>query len=464
MSLASHFLRDLTFSRLCSALSVREHTSGPEYRGNSRLKQMLKDETIMRLAPLLKDFRIYGFSRDAKLQGRWMKLCIKGLSTMTSLQSVGLWDIFLHTEIVDALASLPILQSLKVINCRTGHYSEQNFAFPMFKSLVALPLEASFRELRKVTVLHSDFALVKSRISPDSLQEIAYGTYESWSLLPYPAPALSQLRRLSVSVVDLKAFFRDLSSVHGLTELVIRQVWLPDRHSLRNLPKPGNRSQPILSKLSSLACPVFLLRYFAGCPLETLDLTLAYNGYGTQFPSIANDVDLPIPIFPSLHALVIPHPLFLELALPLGENFPQLRALDLQFRAHRNFLPTLQETVVHLCIISPLPHLETLLMRHLAGMNQLNLVEQRNLLDNPIKNAFPSLTKGSFFEAVDWYWSHEEKNWTPFIPVDERQYAARREYEWVDYKGYLESIVRPSPVTVREQKALMVSVMSHSEN
>ena len=76
-------------------------------------------------------------------------------------------------------------------------------------------------------------------------------------------------------------------------------------------------------------------------------------------------------------------------------------------------------------------------------MYELNLVVQRNLLDSPIKNAFPSLTKASFFQGVDWYWSYEEKDWVPFVPVNERQYVAGKEYEWVDYKGYLESVVRP---------------------
>jgi hypothetical protein len=95
-------------------------------------------------------------------------------------------------------------------------------------------------------------------------------------------------------------------------------------------------------------------------------------------------------------------------------------------------------------------------MRHLPGINEFNLVEQRNWLANPIKNAFPSLTKVSFFQTVDWNWSDEQKDWTPFIPVDERQYVAEKEDKGVDYKGYLERVVRH--ITVQGEKPPMVRV------
>jgi hypothetical protein len=463
-SLACHFFRDLTLPQVCSALSAKECRPGPKDCGNSRLKQMLEDETTQKLASLVKDFRVYG-SNDVKLHRKWMNLYIKGLSVMTSLQSVALYNICLHTELVDALTSLPSLQSLTLINCRTKRDSVQDVASPpsinVAETPVLVPLESSFRELKKVTVMHSDFALMKLRISPDNLQDIKYGYSGDWhpnsSILPYPASDLTQLQHLTVSVprgVDLGVFFRDLSSMHRLTELVIQTAWLPDIHSL---PQPGNRSQPILPELGSLACSVLFLQYFVGCPLRTLDLAPAYDATRTQFPPGANR--LPIPPFPSLHALVILHHYLIKLALPLGEKFPQLHVLDLMFVADSNFFSTLEpphECLVRLCDLSPLPHLETLVMRHPIDRKQFNLVEQRNWLDSPIKNTFPSLTRARFFLAVDWYWSHEEKNWAPFIPIDQRRYASYRDNEWVDPTGYLESILRP--IINRQKELLLVRV------
>jgi hypothetical protein len=422
------------------------------------------------LASLVKDFRIDGFSIDLERQRKFMELSIQGLSVLTSLQSIGLSNICLYAEIVDSLASLPSLQSLTLINCRTERHSVQDLSslspVNVSKTPVREPVESSFRELNKVTILRSDFALLKHRISPDIIREINYESFEDMSqradanrsLLPYPAPALPQLRHLSVSIsrgVDLGVFLHDLSCIHSLVKLVIRQVWLTDTYSPQNLPKTGNRAQPILSELRSLVCPVILLQYFVGCPIHTLDLTPACNASATH---VIDTVDLPIPTFPSLHALVIPHPLLIKV-VPLGERFPQLHDLDLQFKIHRNLLTTLtplNECLTHLCNPSSLPHLETLIMRHLNDMYELDLVVQRDLLENPIKNAFPSLTKASFFETVDWYWSHEEKDWSPFIPLYQRQYVTQRESEWVDYKGYLESVIRP--IIVRQKELPIVRV------
>jgi hypothetical protein len=343
-SLACHFFRDLTFRQLCFALSVKEYYTGPKDCGNSRLKQMLEHETIQKLASLVKDFRING-SDDVKLHRKWMKLYIKGLSVMTSLQSVAFYNICLDTEIVNALTSLPSLQSLTLINCRTKRDSVQDVTSPpsinVAETPVLVPLESSFRELRKVTILRSDFALMKLRISPDNLQDINYGSSGDWipnsSRLPYLASVLTQLQHLTVSVprgVDLGVFFCDLSGLHRLTELVIQTAWFPHTHSL---PQPDNRSQPILPELGSLACSVIFLQYFVGCPLRTLDLAPAYDASRTQFPPGANR--LPIPPFPSLHALVILHHYLIKLALPLGEKFPQLHVLDLKFVTHSNFSP-----------------------------------------------------------------------------------------------------------------------------
>jgi hypothetical protein len=289
---------------------------------------------------------------------------------------------------------------------------------------------------------------VKLPITPDNLQEIDY--YCTWPVLPYSASTLRQLRRLIVSLsrgVDLEAFLRELSSIHSLIELAILG------------PKAHNHSQPILSELKALTCPVILVQYLARCPLLTLDISPDWRAFGTRFPRTINGVDIPIPTFPSLHALVIPNDLLIKVAAPLGEKFPHLHALDLQCGKYSNPLTTLtspHERLIHLCNLSPLSRLETLIMRHLLGTNDLNLVEQRNWLDNPIKNAFPSLTKASFSETVDWYWSDEQKYWTPFIPFDERQYVPEREDEWVDYKGYLECVVHH--ITVQEEEPPMVRV------
>jgi hypothetical protein len=459
MSLASHFLRDLTFPRMCSSLRVRE-----QFPSDSRLKQMLEDETMKRLASLVTDFHIDGLVDDVKRQWIWMKLPIKGLSVLTNLQSVGLSNIYLHTRIIDALASLPSLQSLILIRCQTERHS-----LPYIKrsqSPVLAPPEPSFRGLSKVKVLHSDFALIKLRISPANLREIDYQFSDewspnwspNWSLLPYPALALPQLRRLTVSItsaVDLREFFRDLSSIHSLIELVIQKVWIPDAHS-RKLPEARSWSLPILSELKSLACPMILLQYFVGCPLHSLDLTPTYDTYRTQSPPVTNKLDHSIPTFPSLYHLVIPYPLLIKVASPLGASCPQLHVLDLWFK-HKNyfsFFSSLHHCLIHLCNASPLPHLDTLVVRHLTYRNQFNLVEQRSLLGNPVRNAFPSLMKASIFGTVDWYWSHEEKDWTPFVPVEKREYVAGRQSEWVDYKGYLGSVIRP--IIVREKGQLMV--------
>jgi hypothetical protein len=419
---------------------------------------------MKRLASLVTDFQIDGLIDDVKRQWIWIKLPIKGLSVLTNLQSVGLSNIYLHTKIIDALASLPSLRSLILIRCQTERQS-----LPYIKrsqSPVLAPPEPSFRELSKVKVLHSDFHLIKLRISPANLREIDYQFSDewsrswspNWSLLPYPALALPQLRRLTVSIssaVDLIEFFRALSSVRSLIELVIQKVWIPDAHS-RKLPEARSWSLPILPELKILACPMVLLQYFVGCPLHSLDLTPTYDTYRTQSPPVTNNLDHSIPTFPALHQLVIPYPLLIKVASPLGAICPQLHVLDLWFR-HKNFFSffwSLHDCLIHLCNASPLPHLNTFVMRDLTYTKRFNLVEQRNLLDNPIKNAFPSLVKASIFGTVDWYWAHEEKDWIPFVPVEERQYVAGRQSEWVDYKGYLESVIRP--IIIREKGLLMV--------
>jgi hypothetical protein len=226
-----------------------------------------------------------------------MKLSVKSLSALTSLQSIGLWNIYLHSEseIVNALASLPSLQSLTLVNCRTDCHSVASPpSTKMFKRPVLVSPELSFRELIKLKMLHPTHALVKLPITPGNLQEIDYHCtcaewQHSWPVLPYPAPTLPQLRRLRVSLsrgIDLEAFFRDLSSIHSLIELVIREVRLKDTFTLQSLPKPHNHSQPILSELIALTCPVFLLQYFARCPLLTLDISPDCRAFGTRFPTV----------------------------------------------------------------------------------------------------------------------------------------------------------------------------------